>query len=83
MKILEADFRKELYKSLMEAGYEKAEAQQIVGVKYAGALKEAIGGKLLEMAESVKNNKFDVVGELDDLKASFDELSKVEMFIAK
>ena len=83
MKILEADFRKELYKSLMEAGYEKAEAQQIVGVKYASALKEAIGGKLLEMAESVKNNKFDVVGELDDLKASFDELSRVEMFIAK
>jgi len=83
MKILEADFRKELYKSLMEAGYEKHEAQQIVGVKYASALKEAIGSKLLEMAECVKSNKFDVVGELDGLKASFEELSKVEMFITK
>ena len=38
-KILESDFRNNLYKSLVEAGYEKKEAQKIVGVKYHQALK--------------------------------------------
>ena len=40
MKILDSDFRKELYKNLVEAGYEKQEAQKIVGVKYYNALKD-------------------------------------------
>ena len=43
-KILESEFRKELYKSLTEAGYEKKEAQAIVGKKYY----EALRGKLKE-----------------------------------
>ena len=38
MKIFEGEFRKELYKNLIEAGYEKQEAQKIVGVKYFVAL---------------------------------------------
>ena len=33
-KILDAEFRKDLYKNLVEAGYEKTEAQKIVGKKY-------------------------------------------------
>ena len=40
MKILDGNFRKELYKNLVEIGYEKQEAQKIVGVKYFKALKE-------------------------------------------
>ena len=43
-KILEKEFRNELYKNLCEAGYEKQEAQKIVSVKYCDVLK----GKLME-----------------------------------
>ena len=42
MKILEGEFRKKLYKDLVEAGYEKEEAQKIVGVKYFKALNSGI-----------------------------------------
>lgn len=38
-KILEKEFRNELYKNLCEAGYEKQEAQKIVSVKYRDTLR--------------------------------------------
>lgn len=53
MKILDNDFRKELYKSLMEAGYEKQEAQKIVATKYAEALKDKLASCFSELNEKV------------------------------
>jgi hypothetical protein len=59
-KILESDFRNNLYKSLIEAGYSKSEAQRIVGVKYFEGLKTEINVKLTNVVSEVNNDNFDV-----------------------
>ena len=41
-KILDSEFRKGLYKNLVDAGYDKEEAQKIVGVKYYSELLEDV-----------------------------------------
>ena len=41
-KILDSEFRKELYKNLVEAGYDKTEAQKIVGKKYYVELHDSV-----------------------------------------
>ena len=75
-KILENEFRKELYKNLTDAGYDKKEAQQIVGKKYYEALKEVtkdLVGNLMASIE-VDNYEYDTtellnnIGELAKLK---------------
>lgn len=58
MKILDNDFRKELYKSLMEAGYDKQEAQRIVAVKYFSALKEKVQIGLSGLSTEINDNQF-------------------------
>ncbi|MBR6516917.1 MAG: hypothetical protein IKT40_08795 [Bacilli bacterium] len=59
MKILDNDFRKNLYKSLMDAGYDKAEAQNIVGVKYINALKEKVSNTMLELNNRLQAEDYD------------------------
>ena len=63
MKILEAEFRKELYKNLVEAGYNKQEAQKIVGTKYFAALKEKVLLGLNALSEEINNNTFNQIDE--------------------
>jgi hypothetical protein len=58
MKILDTEFRKELYKSLMEAGYDKNEAQKIVAVKYFTALKFKVQESLSTLSTEINENQF-------------------------
>lgn len=76
MKILDSEFRKELYKSLTDAGYDKSEAQQIVGVKYFQALKDDVAKKLTNICEEIVNNSFDV--SFDDISQKIAELKKLK-----
>ena len=63
MKILEAEFRKELYKNLVEAGYDKQEAQKIVGTKYFAASKEKVLLGLNTLSDEINNNTFNQIDE--------------------
>lgn len=76
MKILDGEFRKELYKSLTDAGYDKSEAQQIVGVKYFQALKNDVVNLLTSVSEGIANNSFDV--SFDDISQKIAELKKLK-----
>lgn len=58
MKILDSNFRKELYKNLVEAGYDKAEAQKIVGAKYFNALKENVMNSLTTLVNNTNEDNF-------------------------
>jgi hypothetical protein len=79
MKILDSEFRKELYKSLMDAGYEKQEAQKIVAVKYFKSLKEKVLNDLSAMSNDVGENKFNTLDEqfITNFNADMQELDKM------
>ena len=82
-KILDNDFRKELYKNLVEAGYEKTEAQQIVGVKYFTALKERVIETANTIIANVNDGNFDALVEsvVTDMVADFTELQKMHKIV--
>lgn len=63
MKILDNEFRKELYKSLMDAGYNKQEAQKIVAVKYFSALKGKVQVSLSTLLDEINENQFAPIDE--------------------
>ena len=78
-KIVEPEFRKELYKNLIDAGYTKEEAQKIVGVKYYEDLKGQLVVGIEKLLNDVKEDKYneitfeekpfkDIVSELVKLK---------------
>ena len=79
MKILDNEFRKELYKSLMEAGYEKQEAQKIVAVKYFKALKEKVLLGLGARSTEINENQFNLLDEnfITSFNADMQELEKM------
>ncbi len=81
-KILESDFRNNLYKSLVDAGYEKKEAQKIVGVKYHGALKTDLVNKLTQFVADIEADKYvDEDGTTNTMKefnAEINELRKIK-----
>ena len=77
-KILESDFRKELYKNLVDAGYEKVEAQKIVGTKYRGALKESLIEDIKAIEKNISDDKYnDIVIDADKINGTLDELKKL------
>lgn len=77
-KILNPDFRKELYKSLMEAGYTKNESQQIVGTKYFNALHTDVIQQLNSFSKDVTEENFDTSLDYDAIKEKLDELKKLK-----
>ena len=78
-KILESDFRNNLYKSLVEAGYEKKEAQKIVGVKYHGALKTDLKTKLDALSALVESESYDSLNfNGEELNGLVEELKKIK-----
>ena len=78
-KILESEFRNNLYKSLVDAGYEKKEAQKIVGVKYHGALKADLKQRLEMLSALVEDETYDgLVFNGEELNGLVDELKKVK-----
>ena len=83
MKILDSNFRKELYKGLMEAGYEKQEAQKIVGVKYFKALKEKVQMTLNGLLTEINDNQFNPLSEefLTSFNADIAELQKMNEYV--
>lgn len=83
MKILEAEFRKELYKNLVEAGYDKQEAQKIVGTKYFAALKDKVLVGLNVLSEEINNNTFNQIDEtfISQYNSDIVELTKMNEYL--
>jgi len=82
-KILDSEFRKNLYTSLVEAGYEKKEAQKIVGVKYSVALKAFLVEKLRAKADNVENDKDELILSVQEYNDILSELAKMNEFLNK
>lgn len=81
-KILDSNFRGGLYQSLIDAGYEKLEAQKIIGSKYFEALKGETMGALTSLCEKVGNNEFDVA-PLEKISNAMNELKKLTAILSK
>ena len=79
-KILDAEFRKTLYKNLTEAGYDKTEAQKIVGAKYYEALKASVKDFLNETISKVETDAFDFT--FNDVALQVSELVKLKEIIS-
>ena len=82
-KILEKEFRNELYKNLCEAGYEKTEAQKIVSVKYRESLKATLIDKLKAQITNIEDGKYEVIVNIDELANGLGELTKLDEFFKK
>jgi hypothetical protein len=82
-KILESEFRNNLYKSLVDAGYEKKEAQKIVGVKYHGALKADLKAKLNVLVARVEGEDYDnLTFNGEEINGLVEELKKIKGVIS-
>lgn len=83
MKILDNEFRKELYKSLMDAGYNKQEAQKIVAVKYFSALKGKVQISLSTLLDEINENLFAPIDEnfITSYNNDIQELMKMHKII--
>ena len=81
VKILDGEFRKNLYKDLVDAGYDKQEAQVIVGKKYYVALNDHVLNTLATLLEDVRNERYDVGKVVQDLPDQFGELAKMHDFL--
>ena len=78
-KILDSEFRNTLYKNLVDAGYDKKEAQKIVGVKYHTALKDNLKAKLNVLVARVESEDYDsITFDTDNLNEMLVELKKVK-----
>ena len=81
-KILDSDFRQTLYKNLVDAGYEKKEAQKIVGVKYHAALKADLINILNDNLKVIEEESYDITFDADKLNGMIAELKKVKGVIS-
>ena len=82
-KILDKDFRNELYKSLQEAGYSKGEATNIVSVKYNEALKINLVDKLRGQADNIERGKEELLLSADEYGSILSELARLKEFFDK
>ena len=80
-KILDGEFRNTLYKNLVDAGYEKKEAQKIIGVKYHSALKAELVGILKDNLQVIEEEAYDITFDADKLNGMVAELKKVKSVI--
>jgi len=80
-KILESEFRKELYKNLVEAGYDKQEAQKIVGVKYYGELLEDVKHGVDSVLNSLVKEDFSETFDCESINSKIAELKKLKEII--
>ena len=83
MKILDKEFRNELYKNLCDAGYSKGEATNIVSVKYREALKTSLIEKLKAQIVSIEEGKDELVISADEYTYGLSELAKLKEFFKK
>ena len=82
-KILDKDFRNELYKNLQEAGYSKGEATNIVSIKYREALKINLVDKLRAQADNIEHGKEELLLSADEYSSILSELAKLKEFFDK
>ena len=82
-KILEKEFRNELYKNLCEGGYEKQEAQKIVSVKYRDILKGKLMESLHAQIASIEDGKNELIVNTEELANGLSELTKLNDFFEK
>ena len=77
-KILDSEFRKELYKNLVDAGYEKVEAQKIVGKKYYAELLEDLKHGVDIFLSSLLKEDFTESLDFESVSRKFEELKKLK-----
>jgi len=84
-KILDKEFRSDLYKNLCEAGYSKTEATSIVSTKYSAELKEKLIEGLKEVIRNIDEDKFifDLPFSTQELTNDLTELNKIKEFFEK
>lgn len=82
-KILDKDFRNELYKNLCDAGYTKGEATNIVSVKYREGLKTSLIEKLKAQIVNIEEDKDELVISADEYTFQLSELAKLKDFFKK
>ena len=82
-KILDKEFRNELYKNLCEAGYEKQEAQKIVSIKYRDTLKGKLMETLYAQIDGIEEGKNELVINAEELANGLSELTKLNEFFKK
>ena len=82
-KILDGEFRNGLFKSLIEAGYEKDEATKIVGTKYFACLKGETINSLQELIKTVENDNFTITEKISQLTDYTKELAKLKEIFTK
>ena len=83
-KILDGEFRNTLYKNLVDAGYEKDEAQKIVGNKYYVSLKEDIKAKIDILSKDIEGEAktIKITDEwVNDFNTAMAELNKMKKFL--
>ena len=80
-KILDNEFRQNLYKSLVDAGYDKKEAMKIVGVKYHSALKADLVSILKDNLQVIEEESYDITFDGDKLNGMIAELKKIKGII--
>lgn len=81
-KILNAEFRNALYKTLIEAGYDKSEAKKIVGVKLFDALKASVIGNLNALAKDIESDNFLKI-DVEPFNESVNELNRLKELLGK
>ena len=77
-KILDSEFRKELYKNLIDAGYEKLEAQKIVGKKYYNELLEDVKHGVDSVLNSLVKEEFAESFDCASINSKIEELKKLK-----
>jgi len=82
-KILEKEFRNELYKNLCEAGYEKTEAQKIVSIKYRDTLKVTLSDKLKAQASNIESGIETIILPVEEYSNLLSEIGKLDEFFKK
>lgn len=82
-KILDGEFRNGLFKSLIEAGYEKDEATKIVGTKYFACLKGETINTLQEMINRISTEDFTVIDKVGQVTDYVKELTKLKEIFTK
>ena len=82
-KILDKDFRNELYKNLVDIGYSKGEATSIVSVKYREALKLSLIEKMKAQIANIEADSKELILRADDYANALSELEKLQEFFEK
>ena len=82
-KILDKDFRNELYKNLVDIGYSKGEATSIVSVKYREALKLSLIEKMKAQIANIEADSKELALSADDYASALSELEKLQEFFEK